>query len=123
MMGTMAERNLELMRGTLDVMILKAVSWGPVHGYGVASWIQTTTGEALKIEEGSLYPALHRLEHKGWVRSEWGLSEKKRHAKYYVLTPEGRRALKTESNTFERITAAVSSVLSAAEGPKLLTEG
>jgi PadR family transcriptional regulator PadR len=117
----MAERNLELMRGTLDVMILKAVSWGPAHGYGVASWIEGVTGEELKIEEGSLYPALHRLEHKGWVRSEWGLSENKRHAKYYVLTEEGREALMSESSAFERITAAVGSVLRAVEGPRVIT--
>ena len=115
----MAERNLELMRGTLDVMILKAISWGPAHGYGVASWIQEVTGEALRIEEGSLYPALHRLEHKGWVRSEWGLSENKRHAKFYVLTDEGRKALISESSAFARITAAVGMVLGAVDGPKL----
>ncbi|MEX0912496.1 MAG: PadR family transcriptional regulator [Gemmatimonadota bacterium] len=113
----MAARDLELLRGTLDVLILKTLSWGPAHGYAVASWIESVTGEALRIEEGSLYPALHRLERRGWVESEWGLSDNNRRAKYYELTEEGRRALQAESNSWSRFAEAVGLVLAARHGP------
>jgi transcriptional regulator len=114
----MADRDLELLRGTLDVLILKTLSWGPAHGYTVASWIEEVTGDALRVEEGSLYPALHRLERRGWVESEWGLSENNRRAKYYRLTEEGRRALRAESRSWSRFAQAVGLVLGASEGPQ-----
>jgi transcriptional regulator len=82
-----------LLRGTLDVLILKAVSWGPRHGYAVAEWVKQVTEEELLVEEGPLYTALHRLEKKGWLTSEWGFSENNRRAKYYQLTSEGRQII------------------------------
>src|SRR3954471_14023810 len=93
----MAQQPLEVLQGTLDMLILKAVSLGPLHGYGVLLRIQQVSGERLKIEQGSLYPALYRLEHQGWITSEWGESENKRRAKYYRLTAPGRRRLETET--------------------------
>ena len=82
------------LQGTLDGMILKTLSWGPRHGYGIARWIKQTSGDALTIEDRALYLALHRLEERGWVESQWGYSENKRKARYYRLTPAGRRQLK-----------------------------
>jgi transcriptional regulator len=104
---------IELLQGTLDVLVLKALSWGPLHGYGVARWLQQTTDDVLSIEEGSLYPALHRMERRGWVTSDWGLSENNRRAKYYKLTTEGRRQLRAESSTWSLFSQAVSKVLTA----------
>ena len=86
----MPPRAAELMQGTLDILILKALTWGPMHGYAVASWIERVTDDALRIEEGSLYPALHRLEERELVGAEWGVSENNRRAKFYRLTPAGR---------------------------------
>lgn len=108
--------SLELMRGTLDVLILKSLTWGPLHGYGVADRIRRHSGEELLVEEGALYPALHRLEKRRWVEAEWGLSENNRRAKYYRLTAEGRGRLHREVRHWERYTAAVNSVLGTAEG-------
>lgn len=110
-------RTLELLRGTLDVLILKTLSWGPAHGYAVASWIEEVTGDALRIEEGSLYPALHRLERRGWVSGEWGLSENNRRAKYYALTEEGRRQLRAEVSSWGAFVAAVGRVLHSGDRP------
>ena len=109
--------DLEMLRGTLDVLILKTLSWGPAHGYAVASWIEQVTGDALRIEEGSLYPALHRLEKRGWVEAEWGLSENNRRAKFYRLTAEGRSRLGAEASTWTRFAEAVGKVLTSAEQP------
>lgn len=106
---------LELLRGTLDVLILKSLSWGPLHGYGVAESIHRHSEETLLVEEGALYPALHRLEKRGLVEAEWGLSANNRRAKYYRLTPDGRHRLQRETRTWRRYAAAVDSVL-AAEG-------
>ena len=97
----MDKTQLELIRGTLDVLILKALVWGPLHGYAVTSLIRRQTDEALLVEEGTLYPALWRLESKGLVDAEWGLSENNRKAKYYRLTSEGRRYLRQETKTWE----------------------
>ena len=108
----MAE-NLELLQGTLDVLILKTLSWGPRHGYGIARWIRDTTDDVLRIEEGALYPALHRCERRGWIESEWGLSENNRRARYYQLTTAGRRQLRAEAATWGRYSAAVTKVLGA----------
>jgi len=111
----MAETGLDLLRGTLDVLVMKSLSWGPLHGYGVAEWIGRRTGEELLVEEGALYPALHRLEKRGLVESEWGLSENNRRARYYQLTADGRRSLLRESALWRRYRDAVDRVLSAVE--------
>jgi len=102
---------VDLLQGTLDVLVLKTLSWGPMHGYAVARWLQQVTDDVLQIEEGSLYPALHRLERRGWVESEWGVSENNRRAKYYRITVEGRRQLRAESSTWTTFSQAVSKVL------------
>ena len=107
----------ELLHGTLEVMILKALSWGPMHGYGVGQWIERLGGSALRIEEGSLYPALYRLERKGWIEAEWGVSEKNRRAKYYTLTREGRKSLKANATLWSSFAQAVARVLEATEAP------
>ncbi len=104
----MAQSKTELLRGTLDMMILKALSWGPQHGYAVARWIEDGTESVLHIEEGSLYPALHRMERRGWIEAEWGQSENNRRAKFYRLTDEGRRHLRAEAASWVRFTQAVS---------------
>jgi transcriptional regulator len=104
---------VDLLQGTLDVLILKTLSWGAMHGYGIARWLQQVTDDVLRIEEGSLYPALHRMERRGWIESEWGLSENNRRAKYYRLTSEGRRQLRAESTAWAAFSHAVSRVLAA----------
>jgi transcriptional regulator len=104
----------ELLRGTLDLLILRALSGHQLHGYGVARWIEQATDDVLRIEEGSLYPALYRLEDRGWIEAEWGLSENKRRAKYYRLTRVGRAQLRTEVDYFARFTAAVFRALDVA---------
>ena len=113
----MAERGVDLFQGTLDMLILKAVSWGPVHGYSVAKWLQDTTNDVLKVEEGSLYPALHRLEVRGWIAAEWGTSENNRRAKFYTLTPKGRAQLRLEAATWTRFAHAVFAALEAPPQP------
>jgi PadR family transcriptional regulator, regulatory protein PadR len=100
-----------LLRGTLDLLILKALSWGPRHGYAVAEWVQSVTDDRLLVEEGPLYTALHRLERKGWLTSEWGYSDNNRKAKYYELTRAGRQQLRTEVSSWERYVDAVSKAL------------
>ena len=105
--------DLDLVQGTLDVLILKTLSWGPRHGYAVAQWIRDTTGERLRVEEGALYTALHRMEKRGWIEAEWGVSENNRKAKYYQLTAEGRRQLRRETARWGDYVAAVSLVLQA----------
>ncbi|MEJ7811022.1 MAG: PadR family transcriptional regulator [Gemmatimonadaceae bacterium] len=104
----------DLYTGTLDVLILKALSWGPMHGYAVGRWIRQTTDDALQVQEGALYPALHRLERKGWLAEEWGLSETNREAKYYTLTPAGRKQLRAEVARWTRYSQAVTAALTAA---------
>ena len=103
----------EILRGTLDLLILKAVSSGPAHGYGVARWIQQATGDVLAVGEGSLYPALHRLEERDWVEASWGTSENNRQAKYYALTRRGRAQLRVEANQWRRYAAAIFAALDA----------
>jgi transcriptional regulator len=115
--STVAKPPIDLLQGTLDLLILKTLSWGPAHGYAVARWIQQLTGEVLQVGEGSLYPALHRLEERGWIESEWQLSERNRRAKFYRLTTEGRRQLRAETATWERFVAAVAQVLGATAQP------
>lgn len=105
--------NADILPGTLDMLILKAVSLGPLHGYGVLLRIQQITGEALQITQGSLYPALYRLESNGFIASEWGESENKRKAKFYSLTAAGRKRLKEETQSWQRFADAVAAALSA----------
>ncbi len=107
----MAESSLDLLQGTLDVLILRTLAWQPMHGYGVSRWIRERTAGTIAIEDGPLYKALHRLEHDGRISAEWGLSENNRRARYYSITPRGRRALKAEESTWRRYAAAVFKVL------------
>lgn len=101
----------ELLRGTLDTLILKTLAWGPRHGYGIARWLEDVSDDALRIEEGSLYPALYRLEKRGLVESSWGVSELGRRAKHYELTREGRRHLRQETEQWNRFASLVTQVL------------
>jgi PadR family transcriptional regulator, regulatory protein PadR len=103
----------DLVHGTLDMLVLKALSRGPNHGYGVALWIEQTSGQALRVEEGALYPALHRLELRGLVAGEWGVSDNNRRAKYYRVTAAGRKALASETEQWTRVIAAIARVLQA----------
>ena len=107
----MAESSAELMKGTLDIIVLKTLTWGPLHGYAIAEWVRERTGGFLSIEEGALYPALHRLEKRGWLESEWGVSDNNRKAKYYRLTTQGRQQLTAEVSSWTRYVAAVSQVI------------
>ena len=106
--------DLDLLQGTLDVLVLKALTWGPRHGYAVARWIAETTDDTLQVEEGALYTALHRLEKRALVESEWGLSENNRRAKFYQLTPAGRAALRAETQRWTAYAEAVFKVLRTA---------
>ena len=103
----------DLYVGTLDVLILKALSWGPMHGLGVLRWLETTTRDRLQIEEGALYPALHRLEQRGWLDAEWGVTERGRKAKFYRLTAAGRKQLAAEVTRWNRYADMVQVVLTA----------
>ncbi len=109
-MADSAKRS-EVVQGTLDMLILKTLAVGPMHGYAIARHIQQASGEALSVEEGSLYPALHRMERRGWIAANWGLSEANRRAKYYALTTLGEAQLKTEVAAWSRFVAAVAGVL------------
>lgn len=106
-----------LLQGTLELLILKALSWNEAHGYGVARWIEQATDDALSVEEGSLYPALHRMAAKGWLESEWGLSENNRRAKYYRLTRKGRRELTAKTRGWEQLVETVERALAAPRRP------
>jgi PadR family transcriptional regulator, regulatory protein PadR len=103
----------DLLKGTLDMMVLKAVSLGPLHGYGILLRIEQISGNRLEIQQGSLYPALYRLEHEGWIASEWGQSENNRKAKYYRLTAGGRRRLQAEAEKWNRMADAIGAILRA----------
>jgi transcriptional regulator len=105
------DKQLELLQGTLDMLILKAVSLGPLHGYGILLRIQQISKDRLEIQQGSLYPALYRLEHQGWITSEWGESENKRKAKYYRLTVAGKRRLQTEADNWNRMADVIAGIL------------
>jgi PadR family transcriptional regulator, regulatory protein PadR len=109
----MADTQLTLLQGTLDLLVLRALIFGPRHGYDVARWIGDTTDGELAIEEGALYTALHRLEKRGWLESEWGVSENNRRAKFYRLTRQGRRQLAARAETWRRYAEAVFKVLAA----------
>ncbi len=105
-----------LYSGTLDLLILRAVNWGPLHGYAIGRWIRQASDEVLKIEEGALYPALHRLEKKGWLTASWGLTETNRQAKFYTLSTLGQEQLRAETARWNEHTTAVRAVLEAAQG-------
>jgi PadR family transcriptional regulator PadR len=105
---------LEIIQGTLDLIILRTLRWGPLHGHGIAKFIQQTSGETFKIEHGSLYPALQRLLQEGWVAAEWGTSTNNRKARFYRLTPAGRKQLSAEHSKWERFSEAIARILTSA---------
>ena len=114
---TTASTDLDLIQGTLDVMILKSLSWGPMHGFAIAKWIRLTTDEVLQIDDGALYPALHRMEFRGLIDADWDLTENKRRAKYYRLTTKGKQQLRTRASSWDRYSTAVSKVMHATVQP------
>ena len=107
----MPDRRLDLPQGTLDLLLLRALALGPLHGWGVSERVRQMSREVLHIQQGSLYPALHRLERRGWIKAHWGTSDQNRRAKYYELTRPGRRQLETQQSEWARLTAAVAQVL------------
>ena len=109
----MGKQKSDLPQGTLDLLVLKALSLGPMHGFGVGQRIQQLADDMLQIEEGTLYPALYRIEQRGWIESEWGVSENNRRARFYKLTRQGRKQLAVEESQWEHLTAAVAKVLHA----------
>ncbi len=109
----MARPTNDVLSGTLDLLVLKALSWEPTHGYGIARWIQQATDDMLAVGEGTLYPALHRLEERGLIAAEWGVSENNRRAKFYRLTPSGRRALRADASAWSRYASAILNALSS----------
>ena len=104
---------MDLLRGTLDMLVLKTLERGELHGYDIAKTIEVATGDALRVEEGSLYPALHRMQRRGWVSASWGRPDNNRRAKFYRLTPEGEEQLRAESAEWERYTRAVAAMMQA----------
>jgi PadR family transcriptional regulator PadR len=107
----MADTEVDLLRSGLDLLILKTLSWGPMHGYAISEWIEAATDSLLLVEEGTLYPALHRLERRGWLSAEWGTSDSNRRAKFYALTVKGRTRLRSEAPIWHRHADAIASVL------------
>jgi PadR family transcriptional regulator, regulatory protein PadR len=105
------------LQGTLELLILKAVSWGPEHGYGIARWIEQTTDDVLRVEDGSLYPALYRMTRNGWLKGEWGITENSRRAKYYTLTAAGRRRLTEQVSGWHRLALAVTNAVNSRRAP------
>ncbi len=108
------ENRIELLQGTLDMLILQSLRWGPQHGYGIGQAIRSGSGEVLRVETGSLYPALHRLEKQGWIRSEWKTSEHNQRAKYYELTVAGKKQLTTERSKWDQLSGAIAALLNPA---------
>ena len=108
---------LELLQGTLDMLILQALSWGAQHGYGITQAIRSGSGDVLQVETGSLYPALHRLEKQGWLKSEWRQSENNQRAKFYRLTASGKKHLSAEQSRWSRMSAAIGSLMNAKASP------
>ena len=106
----MSER-IDLLQGTLDMLVLQTLQWGPQHGYGITQAIRTQSSEALQVETGSLYPALHRLERQGWVKAEWDITDTNQRAKFYRLTRAGKKQLLRERDRWEQLVAAIGSVL------------
>jgi PadR family transcriptional regulator len=112
-----ADSSVALLHGSLSVLVLKTLSWGPMHGFGIARWIQRLTDDALQLEEGSLYPALYRMENRGWIKAEWRTTENNRRAKYYRLTAAGRRQLTEEAESFLRYSGIMIKVIRSTEQP------
>ena len=110
----MLKRKTDILQGTLALLVLKTLEQGPMHGWGITLHIQRISSEVLRVEEGSLYPALHRMEQEGWIMAEWGASENNRRARYYRLSAKGRRQLAEEERSWQRLTEAVAAVLSFA---------
>ena len=108
------ESKLDLLQGTVDLLILRTLQAGPLHGWGISERIQQISEDVLRVNQGSLYPALHRLEHQGWIKAEWGVSELGRRARFYRLTASGRRQLAVETHTWARLTAAIGRVIEMA---------
>jgi transcriptional regulator len=111
----MSQNEVGLLQGTLDFLILKTLSWGEMHGFEISRWIQQATEDVLRVEEGTLYPALHRLDRKGLIVGQWGVSDRGRRAKFYRLTPAGEKALRAEAREWSRFVDAVSKLVEAAE--------
>jgi PadR family transcriptional regulator, regulatory protein PadR len=114
-MKTRYQSRIEILQGTLDLLILQTLQWGPQHGYGISQAIRLKSGELFDVETGSLYPALHRLERSGWISSDWKTSENKQRVKQYRLTASGKKQLANERSRWERLTAAIAGVLSPQE--------
>jgi PadR family transcriptional regulator len=110
----MPSRSIDLPQGTLDLLILRTLLLQPLHGWAVSERIQQSSSDVLRVQQGSLYPALHRLERRGWIKARWGTSEKNRKAKFYELTKAGRRELETEQDAWQKLTTAVSQILETA---------
>jgi transcriptional regulator len=113
----MASHEFDILQGTLDVLVLRALNWGPMHGYAVARFIRDGSDGSFRILDGALYTSLHRMEERGWIESEWGISEKGKRAKFYKLTTEGKRALRAESANWDAYVSAVARVMSATPDP------
>jgi len=108
------QSRLDLLQGTLDLLVLRTLQTGPMHGWAISDRIQQTSQDVLQVNQGSLYPALHRLEHQGWIKADWGISELGRRARFYRLTSSGRKQLERETDTWARLTAAIGRVLELA---------
>ena len=108
------QNRIELLQGTLDLLILQTLRWGAQHGYGISQAIRANSNDILKVDTGSLYPALHRLERRGWIKAQWAISENNRRAKYYRLTPRGQKQLEAETAAWRKLTTAVGHVLDLA---------
>jgi PadR family transcriptional regulator, regulatory protein PadR len=111
--GFMARPSIDLLQGSLDVIVLQTLSWQPMHGFGIARWIQRVTDDVFQVEEGSLYPALYRMENKGWVKADWRITENNRRAKYYRLTAAGKRRLADEAKRWDLFAGAMTIIMSA----------
>src|SRR5512135_1133697 len=109
-----ADRRLELLQGTLDMLVLRTLQWGPRHGHGIGQTIRAQSDDLLKVETGSLYPALHRLVKRGWLKAEWGVSEANQRAKYYRLTPSGRAQLIREQDRWSQLVRAIGRIMNPA---------
>jgi PadR family transcriptional regulator, regulatory protein PadR len=114
--GGRYQNRIELLQGTLDMLILQTLQWGPQHGYGISQAIRTRSGEVLQVETGSLYPALHRLERQGWVRSEWKLTESNQRAKYYRITLTGKKQLASDHGRWQQMVEAIGAIMSVGAG-------
>jgi len=113
-MPAIQQNDLQLLQGTLDVMVLKTLSWGPMHGFGIAKWLRDATASTIQVDDRALYVSLHRMEARGWIESEWGFSENNRRAKYYQLTAEGREQLRSQTARWTEYATAVFKVLTTA---------